>query len=755
MNNKVSIIIPVYNGENYIREAIESALNQTYKNIEIIVVNDGSQDNTDKICKSYGNKIRYFKKENGGVATALNYGIEKMTGKYVSWLSHDDVYYPTKVEDEMACLQKQKNKNSIIACNVELVDQDLNFLEEHHLSPELEKYPLSYLTFNVTTGLNGCALLIPKVLFEKHGGFKPELKATQDYDRWAAFALSEKFVILDKVLVKSRQHKEQGSRTIKTVQHEVDELHSRFISQISDEEFKDYFNNDLSEMLNTILLFKNSMHSYNTAIAMYEKILKVFKSEEKTLIKFFNTNFLYEQNSNFKFTNSNKKKILFYNNVWIKGGIERVLTTIFKNLKNDYELFFVASEIDYENGFKIPKEVNIIKVGKVINTNLPVAILSICKLLKIDLYIGNQNLDLNVLNTYKLLSENNIKTIASNHYSYYLPAELPYLQNVLEIRDNCYKNATAVVWTNSVSAKLHAIKQNNSYYIPNPNSFKVSNKATENNKNIICVGRFNDSLKHIELTLEAFKKALDKDKELKLTVVGKINLKMKLLNGTNKTLGTLLKELAIPKENIDFVGETSNVEKYYKDASLLILTSQSEGFGMVITEAATFGIPTIAFNILGLRDIIDNEVDGYLINTYDVDEMANKIVEYFSDNTKMTTMKKNILKKAKEYEESVIITEWKKLIKSILEDNFETNIKEMLPASDVMGIFDKTIKNINRNIRYIQSTQQSNGGLLKRFSNKVKYQYETYGAKKAIKEICIYPFRVPKKILNKISKKGR
>ena len=86
-NPKVSIVIPVYNGSNYLREAIDSALAQTYKNIEVIVINDGSNDRgkTDKICKSYGNKIRYFKKENGGVSSALNMGIEKMEGEYFSW----------------------------------------------------------------------------------------------------------------------------------------------------------------------------------------------------------------------------------------------------------------------------------------------------------------------------------------------------------------------------------------------------------------------------------------------------------------------------------------------------------------------------------------------------------------------------------------------------------------------------------------------------------------------------------------------
>lgn len=97
-NPLVSIVIPVYNGANYMREAIDSAINQTYDNIEIIVVNDGSTDNgeTERIALSYGDKIKYYKKENGGCASALNYGISKMQGEWFSWLSHDDVYYPEK-----------------------------------------------------------------------------------------------------------------------------------------------------------------------------------------------------------------------------------------------------------------------------------------------------------------------------------------------------------------------------------------------------------------------------------------------------------------------------------------------------------------------------------------------------------------------------------------------------------------------------------------------------------------------------------
>ena len=111
---KVSIIIPVYNGANYMRDAIDSALAQTYENIEVIVINDGSTDNgkTDKIARSYGDKIRYYNKKNGGVASAINYGLEKMTGDYFSWLSHDDRYLPNKVSDEISFLEEKKLINN-------------------------------------------------------------------------------------------------------------------------------------------------------------------------------------------------------------------------------------------------------------------------------------------------------------------------------------------------------------------------------------------------------------------------------------------------------------------------------------------------------------------------------------------------------------------------------------------------------------------------------------------------------------------
>ena len=104
----VSIVIPVYNGSKYLGEAIDSALEQTYKNIEIVVINDGSKDNgkTRAVAKSYGDKIRYYEKENGGVSSALNYAIKMSKGQFISWVSHDDKILPEKIELQIEYLIK-------------------------------------------------------------------------------------------------------------------------------------------------------------------------------------------------------------------------------------------------------------------------------------------------------------------------------------------------------------------------------------------------------------------------------------------------------------------------------------------------------------------------------------------------------------------------------------------------------------------------------------------------------------------------
>ncbi len=238
-NPKVSIVIPVYNGADYMREAIDSALSQTYENIEIIVVNDGSTDggSTDQIARSYGDRIRYWYKENGGVASALNFAIDKMRGAYFSWLSHDDVYYPNKVARQIEVLRSSENREIVLWSDVSLIDEHSEYIGEGR-TPVYDVPGIRYALL-MKPSIHGCTLLIPKRCFDVCGTFREEFVTTQDYALWFEMGKHFDFVHMRDLLVKGRQHRRQGSRTVATHRNEKEALYRSFL--------KDYFDNDMSE----------------------------------------------------------------------------------------------------------------------------------------------------------------------------------------------------------------------------------------------------------------------------------------------------------------------------------------------------------------------------------------------------------------------------------------------------------------------------------------------------------------------------
>lgn len=225
---KVSIIIPVYNGTNYLRAAIDSALAQTYQNREIIVINDGSTDDgaTEALARSYGDRIRYYAKPNGGVASALNLGIEVMSGEYVSWLSHDDVYPPDKLARQIAFLQTLENREVVLYGrfgNIDAHDQRLGQNPLVTMPPGTARFHLY-----ACPHMHGCTTLVPRSIFERVGRFDERLRSTQDYDLWLRVSEHFDFVGMDEELVLSRMHDEQGSR-VGTHLDAVDQLYRRYL----------------------------------------------------------------------------------------------------------------------------------------------------------------------------------------------------------------------------------------------------------------------------------------------------------------------------------------------------------------------------------------------------------------------------------------------------------------------------------------------------------------------------------------------
>ena len=237
-NPKVSIIIPVYNGSNYLREAIDSALAQTYTNCEVIVVNDGSDDDgrTAEITLSYGNRIRYLSKPNGGVASALNLGITAMNGEYFSWLSHDDVYKADKIKVQIE-LMRNKKPGTILYSDYEYIDAKSMLTGSRRVAPvEPGRMRLALLTGDP---VNGCTVLIPRECFDAVGLFNERLRTIQDYDLWFRLAKMFRFVHIPQVLLRSRVHTEQGINTIPGHYDECQAVFIRAFSELSEDEISE------------------------------------------------------------------------------------------------------------------------------------------------------------------------------------------------------------------------------------------------------------------------------------------------------------------------------------------------------------------------------------------------------------------------------------------------------------------------------------------------------------------------------------
>lgn len=233
----VSIVIPVYNGENYLKDAIDSALTQTYKEIEVIVVDDGSTDRTEEIAQSYGNRIRYFKKENGGVASAVNYGVKKMRGEYFSWLSHDDFFYPDKIEKQIDALLASGQRNTVCFSNIDVLYVERNeTVHEDYLQYYVETQITNSCFAPVFFTVHGSTIVVHKAIFKEIGLWDETLKATQD-SVWLFHAMrGKRSVFVKEPLVTVRIHDAMGQRTMKSHADEFNQMVIHFCEELSKNE---------------------------------------------------------------------------------------------------------------------------------------------------------------------------------------------------------------------------------------------------------------------------------------------------------------------------------------------------------------------------------------------------------------------------------------------------------------------------------------------------------------------------------------
>ena len=233
--NTVSVVVPVYNSAKFLSESIESILSQTYQNIEIIAIDDGSTDQSVEILQQYSDKIKFLTQPNQGLSVALNNALTQIHGKWFKWFSPDDILLPDSIEVSVKT-SKMLPKNTIVYSNWEIIDEKgkiiHNFLESNYNDLSSFDYNIRLLDgqqINVNTAL------IPSYILQKQKIQILKDPVAIDYDFFLRCALFNNFNfhLIQKPLVKYRIHSEQLSHKyiLETLNY-ISEIKNEMLLQI-------------------------------------------------------------------------------------------------------------------------------------------------------------------------------------------------------------------------------------------------------------------------------------------------------------------------------------------------------------------------------------------------------------------------------------------------------------------------------------------------------------------------------------------
>lgn len=175
----VSVVIVTYNKADTIGPAIESVFRQTYNDFEILVVDDGSTDDTAERVKAFGDRVRYLPKENGGTGSARNLGVAEARGQYVAFLDGDDLWLPRKLEIQMAAFDREPSILGV-QCSAYCVNNRLEVIEERACNPARDSL-LDFLLFRNLPAF-ASALVVRKHRIQALGGFGTDLVILSDWD---------------------------------------------------------------------------------------------------------------------------------------------------------------------------------------------------------------------------------------------------------------------------------------------------------------------------------------------------------------------------------------------------------------------------------------------------------------------------------------------------------------------------------------------------------------------------------------------
>ncbi len=611
----VSIIIPCYNYGKFVTDAIESAENQTFKNIEIIVINDGSTDqDTINVLNSLSYpKTRIVHQKNQGLASTRNNGAIISRGKYICYLDADDMIHPTYIEKTLFLLEERKNLGSAyswVQCFEESNDiwktQDLNpfMMRDANISPSHSV--IKKEVWEKVRELNGVGFLT------KYEGY------FEDWVFWIdMIRVGFGGAVIKEPLIKYRVHKHSLSATHK---HNFDVKMKELVKDRNDFFRNDIYIKKLQEKISHCVKVINPLENLSS-INHYKEI---------------------------------KKSVLFVL-PWLNcGGVESVLLSVIKGLQNvGYNIYIITTEVSNNEWNK--------KFDKIVPT-----IYHIANYIPRDILIDFFN---NFIKTRK------IKMICGIHSSFFYQVVKKISKDFVDIRvldiihndseAGYYKQACAMdSYINTHIAISSKICESICYEGVSKNKVSViyngvDTKNRFNGENIkkdslviriIFMGRFSIEKRPFDFLKIAL--ALSKRKNIKFFMAGD---------------GPLMSDMKkyVKKNNLDKVEFLGFVEPedILKKSDILVITSDIEGFPMAAIEAMSMKNIVVSTNVGELNKLIIDGENGYLINDVgDIKKFIQKI-SYLLDNhellKKMQIMARESVKD--KYTEDKMIAEYIKI----------------------------------------------------------------------------------------------
>jgi len=202
----VSVVVPVYNGERFLKESLESVFAQTFQDYEVVCVNDGSTDGSCALLEQYGARVRVIQQANAGQSAARNEGVRQATGAFVAFLDQDDRWYPSKLAQQAAVLNAEPDV-VMVHCNYDRVDGDGRVLVAGAALAERVSALASPLGRLIGDALVfPSAMMVRRDVFQLVGGFDPELRGFEDFDLIARLTRQGRLVLVPESGMAYRLH---------------------------------------------------------------------------------------------------------------------------------------------------------------------------------------------------------------------------------------------------------------------------------------------------------------------------------------------------------------------------------------------------------------------------------------------------------------------------------------------------------------------------------------------------------------------